>query len=202
MGLLFRRTARTAALALGTLLSLYALVFEVPRNATDPRSIVFRTQVLESLAIAALAWLLPGEDAIPGWLERAGRYLLALSLFVFGVDHFLALAPIGTLIPPWIPWHVFWIAFFGAAFIAAGISIGLNILLRWGAVCIGLMFAIWVFTLHRPRTLLGLYGGSGPRGPDEWSSPFIALALWGGPWFLASHAQVQANRKIGKPSAQ
>ena len=44
------------------------------------------------------------------------------------------------------------------------------------------MFAIWVLTLHLPRTLLGLYGGGGLHNPDEWSSLFIAMALWGGPW--------------------
>jgi hypothetical protein len=100
-------------------------------------------------------------------------------LIVFGVDHFLALAPIGTLIPSWIPWHVFWIAFFGAVFIGAGLSIGLNLLLRCGAAAIGFMFAIWVFTLHFPR-VLGLYGIPGaPTNPAEWSSLLIAVALWG-----------------------
>jgi uncharacterized membrane protein len=94
-------------------------------------------------------------DAIPNWLVRASRYLLALSFIVFGVDHFLGLAPIGRLIPPWIPWHVFWIGFFGAGFIAAGLSIGFDFLLRWGAAFIGLMFAIWAVTLHLPRVLLG-----------------------------------------------
>jgi hypothetical protein len=180
VGLLFKRTMRPAAMALGTLLFLYALVFEVPRYATNLRSISSRTGVFELLSIAALAWLLPGWDATPRWLTRASRYLLAVSLIVFGVDHFLALAPIGTLIPAWIPWHVFWIGFFGAAFIAAGISIAFNIMPRWGAFCLGLMFAIWVFTLHLPRTLFGMCGGSGPRAPDEWSSLFIAIALWGG----------------------
>ncbi len=189
VGLLFKRTARAAAMALGTLLFLYALILEVPRYTTNLSSISSRTGVFEPLSIAALAWLLPGSDATPSWLARASRYLLAVSLMVFGVDHFLALAPIGTLIPPWIPWHVFWIAFFGADFIVAGISIGLNIQLRWGAICIGLMFAIWVFTLHLPRTLFGLYGGSGPRAPDEWSSLFIAIALWGGSWALARSPQ-------------
>ncbi len=185
VGLLFKRTMRTSAIALGTLLFLYALIFEVPHYARDLRSITSRTAVFEPLSIAALGWLLPRPDATPSWLARASRYLLAVSLVIFGVDHFLALAPIGTLIPPWIPWHVFWIAFFGAAFIAAGISIGFNIMLRWGAICIGLMFAIWVFMLHLPRTFFGLYGGSGPRAPDEWSSLLIAIALWGGSWALA-----------------
>ncbi len=187
VGLLFKRTVRTAAMALGSLLLLYTLVFEVPKYAAKPGSMTFRTQVFEPLAIATLAWLLLGQHAIPYWLARASRYLLAVSFIVFGVDHFLALAPIGTLIPPWIPWHVFWIAFFGAGFIAAGLSIGFNFLLRWGAAGIGLMFAIWVFTLHLPRTVLGLYGGSGPHSPDEWSSLFIAIALWGGAWILASN---------------
>jgi hypothetical protein len=182
VGLLFKRTMRPAAMALGTLLFLYALVFEVPRYATNLRSVSSRTGVFEPLSIAALAWLLPGWDATPRWLARASRYLLAVSLIVFGVDHFLALAPIGLLIPSWIPWHVFWIAFFGAVFIATGISIGLNVQLRWGAFCIGLTFVIWVFTLHLPRTLFGMYGGSGPHAPDEWSSLFIAMAIWGGSW--------------------
>jgi hypothetical protein len=103
----------------------------------------FRTQVFEPLAIAALAWLLPGQ-ATPNWLGHASRYLLIVSFIVFGVDHFLALAPIGTLIPPWIPWHVFWIAFFGTGFVAAGLSLAFNFLPDWGAASIGLMYAIWV----------------------------------------------------------
>jgi hypothetical protein len=94
---------------------------------------------------------------------------------------------------------VFWIAFFGAAFIAAGVSSALNILLHWGAICIGLMYAIWVFTLHLPRTLFGLYGGSGPHAPDEWSSLFIAIALWGGSWVLASNYSLARSSVLHTP---
>jgi hypothetical protein len=185
VGLVSKRTLRPAALALGCLLLLCTLVLEIPKNLASIGNMSLRTGVFEPLALGCLAWLLPGCDAIPRWLARTSRYLLALSLVVFGVDHFLALAPIGALIPNWIPWHVFWIAFFGAGFIAAGLSIGLNFLLRWGAACIGLMYAIWVFTLHLPR-VVGLYGISGaPNSPAEWSSLFIAIALWGGSWALA-----------------
>jgi len=187
-GLLFGRTMRRAAIALGTLLFVSALVLEGPRYLANLGSMSERTGLLEPLAMAALAWLLPGRDAAPRWLVWASRGLLAVSFIVFGVDHWLALGPIGTLIPAWIPWHVFWIGFFGAAFIAAGLSIGLNLLVRWGAAGIGLMFGIWVFTLHLPR-VLGWYGIPGaPRNPAEWSSLFIAVALWGGSWALASGA--------------
>jgi uncharacterized membrane protein len=185
VGLLFKRTERTAAMALGGLLFLCALVLDVPKNAARIGSISLRTIVFETLVLASLAWLLPGRGATPSLLARGSRYLLSLSLIVFGVDHFLALAFIATLLPAWIPWHVFWVAFFGVAFIAAGLSIGLNLLQRWGAAGIGLMFGIWVVTLHLPR-VLGLYGIPGaPRNPNEWSSLFIAVALWGGLWALA-----------------
>jgi uncharacterized membrane protein len=186
-GLLFKRTVRGASIALGSLLLLSTLILEVPKNAANLGDISLRTGVFEPLALACLAWLLPGRDRMPSWLLHASRYLLALSLIIFGVDHFLALTFIGALIPNWIPWHVFWVAFFGAGFIAAGLSIGLNVLLGWGAASIGSMFAVWVFTLHFPR-VLGFYGIPGaPRSPAEWSSLFIAIALWGGLWALAQH---------------
>jgi hypothetical protein len=184
-GLPSRRTVRPAAMVLGSLLLLSTLILEVPKNAAQTGSMSLRTSVFEALALATLAWLLLGSDALPRWLARGSRYLLGLSLMVFGVDHLIALAPIATLIPAWIPWHVFWIAFFGVVFIAAGLSIGINFLQRWGAAGAGLMFGIWVVTLHLPR-VLGLYAVPGaPTDPNEWSSLFIAIALWGGLWALA-----------------
>ena len=201
VGLLSKRTVRTAALVLGSLLFLCALILDVPKNIEDFGSMSLRTSVFEPFAIATIAWLLPGRGATPSWLAYGSRYLLALSLIVFGVDHLIALAPIATLLPAWIPWHVFWIAFFGLGFIAAGLSIGLNRLQYWGAACLGLMYGIWVFTLHLPR-VLGLYGIPGaPHNPNEWSSLFIAVALWGGPWALASNVQDVVGRRSLKNDA-
>ncbi len=184
VGLLSRRMLRTAATTLGGLLFVCALVLDVPKNAVNIGSISLRTTAFEPLALASLAWLLPG--ALTPWLlERGSRFVVGLSLIVFGVDHFLALAFIATLIPNWIPGHVFWVAFFGVVFIAGGVSIGLNFLQRWGAAGTGLMFGIWVVTLHLPR-VLGLYAIPGaPRDPNEWSSLLIALGLWGGLWAIA-----------------
>ena len=183
--LLLRRGLKTAALMLGGLLFFCAMILDAPKYAVHLRDMGYRTIFLEPLGIAALACLLPGRDAIPVALDRASRYILAVCLIVFGVDHFLALAPIGTLVPKWIPWHVFWIAFFGAVFVASAISIALDVLLPWGAAGLGLMFGMWVITLHGPRVFHAWHN------PDEWSSGLIAVAYWGGPWALAGLAARQ-----------
>jgi hypothetical protein len=66
------------------------------------------------------------------------------------------------------------------------VGIGFGILERGSWIAIGLMFAIWVITLHVPRAL-GFYGIPGAiSDPDEWSSLFIAIGLWGGPWAVAA----------------
>jgi uncharacterized membrane protein len=185
VGLLSRPALGRAAMILGTLLFACTFLLDVPKYAADVGSIPMRTIVFEPLSLACLAWLLPPPGAIPAWLERVSRGLLALSLIVFGVDHFLALGFIAHLIPSWIPFHVFWVAFFGVAFIAAGISIALKVLQGWAAAALGLMFGIWVITLHLPR-ILGWYRIPGaPHNPNEWSSLFIATALWGGLWALS-----------------
>jgi hypothetical protein len=191
LGLLSKRTARPSALVLGGLLFLCALILDLPKYAADVGNMSLRTTVFESLSLATLAWLFPVSGVRPVWLTRGSRYVLGLSLIVFGMDHIIGLVPLASLVPAWIPWRVFWIGFFGAGFIAAGLSIGCNFLLRWGAYGLGLMFGLWVFTLHLPRTVLGLSGGAGPHNPNEWESLFIAIALWGGPWALARTADVQ-----------
>jgi hypothetical protein len=85
-GLLSQRTVRMAATTLGGLLLLSTIVLEVPKNAANIGSISLRTAVFEPLTLASLAWLLPGRVSTPDFLARAGRYLLALSLIVFGVE--------------------------------------------------------------------------------------------------------------------
>ena len=40
-------------------------------------------------------------------------------MIVFGAQHFMYAAFIATLIPAWIPFHLFWVYFTGAGFIVA-----------------------------------------------------------------------------------
>jgi len=186
VGLLTQRWPRASAYTLGATYIFWTLVHVLPKYIALPGDMGLRTVVFEPLSLACIALLLPGPAATPKGLSIACRALIAIAMIVFGVDHFLGLGFIASLLPGWIPWHVFWVAFFGIVFIAAGVGIGLGILERWSWIAIGLMFAIWVITLHIPRTL-GFYHIPGAiTDPDEWSSLFIAIGLWGGPWAVAS----------------
>ncbi len=186
IGLLTGRWLRASAYTLGTTYIVWTLAYVLPKYIALPGDMGLRTVVFEPLSLACIALLLPGRDAIPAWLAPLSRWVVALALIVFGVDHFLGLGFIASLLPGWIPWHVFWVAFFGVVFIAGGMGIWLGILERWSWFAIGLMFAIWVIALHVPRTL-GFYGIPGAiTDPNEWSSLFIAIGLWGGPWAIAA----------------
>ncbi len=186
VGLLTHRWLRAAAYALGLTYIFWSLAFVLPKYLGSPGDMGLRTVVLEPLSLACITLLLPGAAVTPQWLAIGCRAVFAVAMIVFGVDHFIGIVFIGSLIPGWIPWHEPWVAIFGVVFIAAGVGIGLRVLEHWSWFAIGLMFAIWVVTLHIPRTL-GFYSIPGAiADPNEWSSLFIAIGLWGGPWAIAA----------------
>ncbi|MBV8728023.1 MAG: hypothetical protein JO233_09560 [Candidatus Eremiobacteraeota bacterium] len=174
------RTARLGAVSFAIIFLLSALIFGLPRVATHLANIPLRTIFLQPLTLAALAWMLPAADLPSDWRMAVARYVIGISLIVYGVDHFLALAGISALVPSWMPFHVFWAVFFGLAFIVAGLSFATNLLRGWAAAGLALMFAIFDLTLHIPSAL-GAYGVPGAiRDPDQWCSIFIVAALCGG----------------------
>jgi len=188
--LLFQRKVMVSSIALGLLMLLCGLVFDLPRRP-NLMSAEWRTNVLEPIAIGSLAWLTPELGGIPRWLHRTSRYLLAFALIVFGVAHFQVLTFIAGMVPGWIPWHRFWTVFFGAAFIFAGVSFATGFLQRWAALGLGLMFALWVVTVHLPPLL-----GS-PQDPDKWSDVFLVAALCGGSWALTRDLRDRKDLRLG-----
>lgn len=188
-GILIPSLRSRSAVALGLLLTMCAIVTQIPQYVAHPGDMGYRTTVFEPLSIAMFLLLLPAYPVLTTHLEPVIRWVLAVGMIVFGVDHFIGLDYISHLIPGWIPWREFWTAFFGVGMIAAGISMATRILERLSAVCLGAMFAIWVITLHIPHAT-GVYRISGrPPGPNGWSSLFIAIALWGGSWALAGRPE-------------
>ena len=112
--------------------------------------------------------------------QTLGRIFVAISLVVFGVQHFLYGGFVAGLVPPWMPGRLFWAYFVGVAFLAAAVGIHVELLARPAATMLGVMFFLFVVLLHIPRIVLHSHDG------NEWTSGFVALAMCGGAWVLAS----------------
>ena len=134
-----------------------------------------RTRALESLALSgaafALSSILSSRAGLltkpAGWLTRMGCWLFALSLLVFGYQHFLYASFIATLIPAWIPGHLFWVYFTGVGFIVTGVAVMVEKFGgRLAASWLGIMFLLWFVVLHIPMAVT-------KNTNDEWNSAFV-----------------------------
>ena len=112
--------------------------------------------------------------------QTLGRISVAISLVVFGVQHFLYGGFVAGLVPAWMPGRLFWAYFVGVAFLAAAVGILVELFARPAATMLGVMFFLFVVLLHIPRIVLHSHDG------NEWTSGFVALAMCGGAWVLAS----------------
>jgi uncharacterized membrane protein len=121
--------------------------------------------------------------------ETIGRVFVAISLAVFGVQHFIYGGFVATLVPAWMPGRLFWAYFVGVAFVAAAIGILTKIFARPAATMLGVMFFLFVVLLHIPRIVDNSSNG------NEWTSGFVALAMCGGAWILASAAPLHEREK-------
>jgi uncharacterized membrane protein len=121
--------------------------------------------------------------------QTIGRIFVAISLVVFGVQHFIYGGFVATLVPAWMPRQLFWAYFVGVAFFAAAAGILYKLMARAAATMLGVMFFLFVVLLHIPRIV-----GNSANG-DEWVSGFVALAMCGGAWILASAAPLEEREK-------
>lgn len=148
---------------------------------------VDRTRALEPLALSGAAFalisILPSRMGLlmrsPSWQTKLGCWLFALTLIVFGYQHYLYTTFIATLVPAWIPFHSFWVYFTGVGFVVTGLAILVE---RFGArlasTWLGIMFLLWFVLLHIPRAVAR-------NTRDEWNSAFVALAMAGASFIVA-----------------
>src|SRR5436309_12097549 len=124
--------------------------------------------------------------------KSLGRIFVAISLVVFGVQHFIYGGFVATLVPAFMPGRLFWAYFVGVAFFAAAAGILYEKMARPAATMLGVMFFLFVVLLHIPRIV------TNSRDGNEWTSGFVALAMCGGAWILASASPLY-EREIADP---
>ncbi len=81
-----------------------------------------------------------------------GPVFYAAPIAAFGTEHF-TVAAIASMVPSWIPWHVFWAYLVGACLIAAGLSLVTGIQARLAASLLGLTFFLFVALMDFPAWL-------------------------------------------------
>ena len=112
--------------------------------------------------------------------QMLGRILVAIALIVFGVQHFIYGGFVAGLVPEWMVGRLFWAYFVGVAFFAAAVGILYEKMARPAATMLGVMFFLFLILLHIPRIVAHSNDG------NEWTSGFVALAMCGLAWVLAS----------------
>lgn len=183
------KRAREAAILSGTMIFLWALLRHLPELAANPHGVVI-TNTGKALFLFGGAFGVAGslpakEEGLTGWLLRfvnsqdgfiyLGRVCVAAFLVSSGIQHFQFVAFVATLVPAWIPGHVFWTYFAGVALIAGGVGLLIPQTARLAAALSGLMTFLWVILLHIPRAVTTVPFNR----RNEWSGVFEALAISG-----------------------
>jgi uncharacterized membrane protein len=117
----------------------------------------------------------PGIDKI----VVLGPVFYAAPLAVFGAEHLAGAKFLMTMVPNWIPAHLFWTYFVGIALVCAAISIILMRYVTLSGLLLGLMFFLFVLLLHLPRAI------ANPGDRIAWTIVLREIGFAGGAFALA-----------------
>lgn len=79
-----------------------------------------------------------------------GTLFYAAPLAAFGTEHFTVTQTIASIVPKWLPWHLFWAYFVGTCFIAATFSMVTRVQARLSASLLALTFFLFVVLMDVP----------------------------------------------------
>jgi uncharacterized membrane protein len=200
LAIIFEKKARVVALILGTVLLALIVFWQVPYMLFVFPNHLYHLGVwadaTKELALSGGAFVVAGStpDKRPNTenkpsIERLlieiiplGRIFFSIMLITFGIDHFLYVESVATLVPAWIPGHHFWAYFAGVALIGSGTAIILKFKLKGTAILLGTMIFLWFVLLHIPRAIADPIVRKG----NEVASAADALGFSGIAFVLAS----------------
>ncbi|MDQ2832935.1 MAG: hypothetical protein M3Y50_04170 [Acidobacteriota bacterium] len=193
IGIVLPRYGRVAAMVLAAGILLRALVLFVPKLLGQLHNPGPWTGTFELLAIGGAALVLAStfptdSRQLTRPLALTGQALVAFSLTVFGVQHFLYAGFVATLIPTWIPARLFWAYATGTAFFVSAASLLVRRLVEPIMTLLAAMFLLWVAILHAPRV------AAAPHNGDEWTSLGVALAMGAAALVIARSAGSEARK--------
>jgi len=160
----------------------YSLAVLVP--LAIPKEVIWSYSVGGAIfAIGLVVMFLRGDcQKVRGFdkLILFGPLFYAAPLAAFGTEHFTLTKGIASLVPQWIPWHMFWAYFVGACFIAATLSLVTGIQSRLAASLLALNFFLFVVLMDLPAS------AQSPRDRFGLAIALRELSFSGGPLAMAA----------------
>jgi uncharacterized membrane protein YphA (DoxX/SURF4 family) len=121
-----------------------------------------------------------------------GPVFYAAPIAAFGTEHFTLTKEIASLVPAWIPWHIFWAYFVGACFIAAAFSLVTGIQARLTASLLALNFFLFVALMDAPAWV------QDPRDRFAAALMLRELSFAAGPLALAASLSAHPRERVTK----
>jgi uncharacterized membrane protein len=175
--IIFEKRTKIVCFSLAVLLLFFFIIFQSPFllfiNQYSPIHLGLWTNALKELAIAGGALVISGTSKEN--LLRIGCIFFSVTMIAFGIAHFYYTEFVATLVPSWMPGHIFWTYFAGVALICSGIAIILRIKLKTVSLLLATMLFLWLILLHIPRAIADPNGDKG----NEVTSVFEALNFSG-----------------------
>ena len=143
------------------------------------------------MCAGGIALFLIGSWAARAAVERArgldkvvalSNLCFAMPLAVFGALHLSAARGLSTMVPEFMPWHLFWAYFVGVALIAASLSIATRIQVQWSGLLFGLMMFSFVAMMDIPGALADRHNRI------QWTLVLREMSFGCGGWLLAAAA--------------
>ncbi|HEY6528170.1 MAG TPA: hypothetical protein VIZ65_05710 [Cellvibrionaceae bacterium] len=172
----------------GTILLMFIIV-QLPNliaNLSNPMiwTNAGKALVLAGVSLIAAGSLAKNEPKFCGKLSvpmiSLGKLFLAGFFMLAAVMHFLYADFVATLIPTWIPAHLFWTYFAAIALIAGALGMFISKTKFYAAALLALMIFLWLILLHAPRAIADLHNA------NETTAFFEALAMCGACLLIAS----------------
>jgi uncharacterized membrane protein YphA (DoxX/SURF4 family) len=204
-GLLVQRIAIIAARLLLATLLVWLLLFRLPNFLHAPAFeacwSVFPLAVMLAAAWVLYVWFAGDWDRkhlsfISGNKGLLiARVLYGLSLIFFGAAHFIDVKDTVSLIPNWLPGHLFWAYFTGGAFVAAGVAVLIGFCARLAAALSAVQIALFLLLVWIPIV------AAGSKDSFQWSETIVNTALLAGAWVVAASYRGTPPLALNKRSA-
>lgn len=196
IALLINRQSHLASVLLAAVLLLDVAILHLPGLVAHPHDGQLWTPAFETLALASVLLMIAatqpashsnGSTAV---LQNAARVLLAISLAVFGAQHFIYLTFVAGMVPAWLPARTALAAIAGIVFVGIACSLLVQRVTRVSGVVLALQFALFLMLLHIPTV------ATNPADGTQWGGLLMALSMLGGGLLVAGGASGVKSARV------